>query len=128
MTSVSNFSIQLPEQPLPISKPWLTSPSRQPTLTCRPLRAYIISLLPNLTDPADVKQVLDHCKIDYDVSIPPLQDAIGSLQGDHFYEADISAGMAGQNVHDCDRVIKIGPPPPGLLEKSTRVVQVSYSR
>ncbi|KAK3200083.1 hypothetical protein Dsin_023498 [Dipteronia sinensis] len=85
--------------------------------------AFLVALLPNVTDPR-VKQVVTHCRTDYDGSIPPLQTAITSLDEGHFDDVSLNVDQALENINDCDRVIKVGPPPPGLPEKSTHVVRL----
>ncbi|TXG68036.1 hypothetical protein EZV62_009311 [Acer yangbiense] len=85
--------------------------------------AFLVALLPNVTDPR-VKQVVTHCRTNYDGSILPLQTAITSLDEGHFDDVSFNVNQGLTNINDCDRVIKVGPPPPGLPEKSTHVVQL----
>ncbi|KAK3200082.1 hypothetical protein Dsin_023497 [Dipteronia sinensis] len=85
--------------------------------------AFLVALQPNVTDPR-VKLVVTHCRTDYDGSIPPLQLAITSLDGGHFDDVNLNVNQALANINDCHRLIKVGPPPPGLREKSTHVVRL----
>ncbi|KAK0602590.1 hypothetical protein LWI29_035063 [Acer saccharum] len=84
---------------------------------------FLAALLRNVTDPR-VKQVVTHCRTNYDGSILPLQTAITSLDEGHFDDVSFNVNQGLTNINDCDRVIKVGPPPPGLPEKSTHVVQL----
>ncbi|KAL5735576.1 hypothetical protein ACOSP7_030042 [Xanthoceras sorbifolium] len=86
-------------------------------------QAYINSQLPNVKDPK-VKQVLNHCKINYDGSQASLQLAIGSLAANNFAAVDMYGEMAWENMNDCARVIKQGPPPPGLPGRNAKTLQL----
>ncbi|KAK1583230.1 hypothetical protein Q3G72_022020 [Acer saccharum] len=85
---------------------------------------FLHALLQNVTDPG-VKQVVTHCTTNYDGSIPLLQLAITGLEAgaSHFGDVNDKLYMVWENIHDCDRVVKIGPPPPGLPDKSTKAAQ-----
>ncbi|KAK1584084.1 hypothetical protein Q3G72_029649 [Acer saccharum] len=74
---------------------------------------FLQALLQNVTDPG-VKQVVTYCITSYDVSIPSVQSAITDLEAgaSHFGDINNKLYPAWSNIHDCDRVVKIGPPPP----------------
>ncbi|KAK3200084.1 hypothetical protein Dsin_023499 [Dipteronia sinensis] len=86
---------------------------------------FLYALLQTVTDPG-VKQVVTHCRTNYDGSIPPLQSAItGLVEGaSQFDDVNLNIYLALRNIYDCDRVVKIGPPPPGLPDKSTKAKQL----
>ncbi|KAK0600477.1 hypothetical protein LWI29_015364 [Acer saccharum] len=85
---------------------------------------FLHALLQNVTDPG-VKQVVTYCITSYDVSIPSVQSAITDLEAgaSHFGDINNKLYPAWSNIHDCDRVVKIGPPPPGLPDRSTKATQ-----
>ncbi|KAK4849980.1 hypothetical protein QYF36_002600 [Acer negundo] len=87
---------------------------------------FLNALKETVTDPS-VKQVVTHCVTNYDGSIPFLQSAISGLAAgasDHYEDVNAELYKAWANIHDCDTVVKTGPPPPGLPDKSTKATQL----
>ncbi|KAI9187366.1 hypothetical protein LWI28_027279 [Acer negundo] len=87
---------------------------------------FLNALKETVTDPS-VKQVVTHCVTNYDGSIPFLQSAISGLAAgasDHYEDVNAELYKAWANIHDCDTVVKTGPPPPGLPDMSTKATQL----
>ncbi|KAL5735578.1 hypothetical protein ACOSQ2_030366 [Xanthoceras sorbifolium] len=85
---------------------------------------YISKSLENMTDP-DLKQVLDHCNTNYKASVFSLRLAVTSVDRGDYHEVNVSTHIALENANDCDRVIKQGPPPTGLQDRNTKMLQLT---